>query len=202
MSLNIHKKFNTVDICGLVQKIDQRAERGIIIPERTAQLKNLIGEFDKTKQYHFISVTGGFDCVNFIDYIADNEHIKNLLIASLRIGDTEIEYLNELCNQGKIDGIDSVVSKTFERTNKKYKYFDLLKKKGINNNWNIAVVNNHSKVILFKTTDNYYVLETSANLNTNVKLEQFSLTNSFELWQFYSQFYQKILKGVEICEKL
>ena len=195
-----NKKFNTIDICGLIKKIGEIEHKRTVIETRTAELENLIGVLDKNADYHFISVTGGFDCVNFIDFIAKREHVEKMLIATLRVGDTEIKHIGELCDKGLIDSVDFVVSKTFARVDKKYKYFNFLKETAQPRNWKIAVVNNHSKVILFKTKENYYVLETSANLNTNVKLEQFSLICSKELWEFYNDFYGEIIKGSGLCE--
>lgn len=45
-----------------------------------------------------------------------------------------------------------------------------------------------------RTSENYYVLETSSNLNENPKIEQYSFENNKELYLFYYEFFEK-LKG-------
>lgn len=44
---------------------------------------------------------------------------------------------------------------------------------------------NHSKVTLMRTDCNWYVLETSSNLNENQKIEQFRFENDEHLFEFY-----------------
>lgn len=58
--------------------------------------------------------------------------------------------------------------------------------------WKYIQVNNHSKIILMRTKHNYYVLETSSNLNENPKIEQYSFENSEELYKFYYCFWDKV----------
>ena len=43
-----------------------------------------------------------------------------------------------------------------------------------------------------RTKENYYVLETSSNLNENPKIEQYSFENSKELYDFYYDFFDKL----------
>jgi hypothetical protein len=53
------------------------------------------------------------------------------------------------------------------------------------NGWRYASLKNHSKVILARTAENWFVIETSSNLNENPKIEQFSSENDAALFEFY-----------------
>lgn len=44
--------------------------------------------------------------------------------------------------------------------------------------------------------ENYYVIETSSNLNENPKLEQFSWENDKELFEWYEKLF------IELCKNL
>ena len=72
-------------------------------------------------------------------------------------------------------------------TGKKYGYFNSLENVCAANNWNIVVMNNHSKILLFDTENGKFVIETSSNLNENPNMEQFS----FEKNPDFSQNAQK-----------
>jgi hypothetical protein len=78
-----------------------------------------------------------------------------------------------------------------------YNYFDKIAQTCELNGWDVYVINNHSKIILMKTESNYYVLETSSNLNENPKIEQYSFENNKELYDFYYAFFE-ILKQSEV----
>jgi hypothetical protein len=82
---------------------------------------------------------------------------------------------------------DSIVGKS-------YRYYDDLKSVCENNNWQIIVKNNHSKILLFDTKNGKFVIETSSNLNENPNMEQFSFERNSELYEFYKHYFLSELK--------
>ena len=48
------------------------------------------------------------------------------------------------------------------------------------------------KQFRMRTKDNYYVLETSSNLNENPKIEQYSFENDEELYAYYYRFFKRL----------
>ena len=60
--------------------------------------------------------------------------------------------------------------------------------------------NNHSKIILAKTKHNFYVIETSSNLNENPKIEQFNFENSKRLYEFYLLLFKELIQNGETKE--
>ena len=63
--------------------------------------------------------------------------------------------------------------------------------------WDIYAINNHSKIILMRTRKNYYIVETSSNLNENPQLEQFSIENSKKVFDFYKSMFEEMKKWAE-----
>jgi hypothetical protein len=148
--------------------------------------------------FKLISLGGGFCSVNFIKYVANKEIIEELTASTLRIGKKQFVYLSNLCKTGKLKKatffIGSIMKEDTSTNSGKYDYytrfFEISKQYG----WESFVTNNHSKIILMRTESNYYVLETSSNLNDNPKIEQYSFENSKELYDFYYDFFQ-VLKN-------
>ena len=79
----------------------------------------------------------------------------------------------------------------------RYNYFDQVKEIFDSCGFWMSDFSNHSKVFLFKTEKNYYILETSANLNENPQIEQYILTNSKET----SRLLEIPVKSTEIHRK-
>ena len=77
---------------------------------------------------------------------------------------------------------------------KSYNYYNFVVAKCDENDWQIKSFDNHSKLILMQTDKNFYVVETSSNLNENPKMEQFSFENDKELFEWYEQLFKELLK--------
>lgn len=148
----------------------------------------------KSEVIKLVSATGGFASLSFIKYVADREKIKELTASTLRIGEKQFNYLNGLHRQGKLENarffIGSIMKS--DKRNSKYDYFTRFNQICEKNGWKVAYVRNHSKIILMRTKENYYVLETSSNLNENPQIEQFSFENDKELYDFYENFFNTI----------
>jgi len=56
---------------------------------------------------------------------------------------------------------------------------------------------NHSKIILLKGGKNYIVVEGSANFTSNPRIEQFTMFNDKELYDFHKEWMEKIVNGRE-----
>ena len=143
----------------------------------------------------FISLRGGVASLSFIAWIADREPIEELQASTLRIGPRQYEYLDRLARAGKLKSARFVLSSMQGQMDGKRgtrNYAEEFRKISDRHAWRVVVVNNHSKIILIKTAANWYVLETSSNLNDNPKIEQYSLENNEELYAFYSQFFDRL----------
>ena len=128
-----------------------------------------------------VSPRGGWSSCSYICAINQLEKISSIIITTLRVGEKELDMLE---NEG-IKNVTFILSKVQKLNNAKYQYFDDFEEKCKKNKWKYKEYNNHSKIALIKTKKNYYVLETSSNLNENPMVEQFSLTNDKELYDWY-----------------
>lgn len=154
--------------------------------------KYMEGLPDKDTVYKFVT-DGGFSSISFVKYIADRCHVSELYASSFRIGKKELLLINGLCASGAIGKCHFSVGKLMasgSKSDQKYGYYDCFKGLCDRNGWEYAMVNNHSKLLLFDTDAGKFVVETSSNLNENPKIEQFSFEQSEELYEFYKSAFE------------
>jgi hypothetical protein len=188
----------TNDVISTVIKHNRKIVKPFILQTSSKILDAELGErlpLPDIESVKVISLSGGVVSASFIKYVADKEPIAELTASTLRIGEKQFRYLYSLFRSGKIQKcrfFTSNLQKKVDSKNKKYNYYrdflNVCEKCG----WKNITVNNHSKIILMKTEQNHYVLETSSNLNENPKIEQYSFENSRELYDFYYGFFNKL----------
>lgn len=195
-------EYRQLDICGLVHKMKSKKRVMLNIGREVKQLNALIKESPKNDEvYKMLSVGGGFSSLGIIKFVAEKEIIEDMYVSTFRIGKAHFYELIKLKNQGKLLKAHFITSQTQERTDEKakykgteYNYYKFLVEKCLQFGWDLKSFDNHSKLILMKTKDNYYVVETSSNLNENPKMEQFSFENDKSFFDWYLNLFQELLK--------
>lgn len=196
-------QYNETDICGVVKKMKSKERKFFNIDRETEQLDALIKEPPKKDEcFKIISVSGGFSSIAIIKWIADREGgVDEMFVSTFRIGKKHMEVLDNLYDDEKLRTVHLFTSETQKKVDCKmvykgneYNYFDYICEICNRNGWRITCCGNHSKILLLRTKQNYYVIETSSNLNENPKMEQFSFENDKELFDFYKSIFEEIEK--------
>ena len=60
----------------------------------------------------------------------------------------------------------------------------------------IEKITSHAKVILVKTTENYYILEGSMNLSVNARIEQLTFENSEKIYNFHKEWINEVFNQI------
>lgn len=142
------------------------------------------------KNQHFRIVTkNAINTFDFIQAILVNEIINNLTIAIYRIGKKIILQLIELQKSSKIDNIVFLINDGFPKLVPDA--YNLLKSFE-SKNLIIKLENNHTKIILAETKENYYVIEGSGNLSINARIEQYCFDNNELIYNFHKNWIDKI----------
>jgi len=113
--------------------------------------------------------------VDFVDYVLSKEKTEEIIISNSAIDIKSLKRLEDLDRNIYV----KINSSLRIKKKKVAELFESSKKI----NPHIACV--HTKVILMKTENNYYVLEGSGNISTNEKIEQYSLSNHEESYNFH-----------------
>ena len=193
--------YRTVDICGLVLKMKSKTRRKFVIENEVGQLAALVGAPPKPSEaFKMLSVGGGFSSLAIIKYIADREGIEELYCSTFRIGRRHFDELAKLKARGKIGVAHFVTSQTQERTDEiaeyngtRYNYYEYMIERCRAFGWELKSFDNHSKLLLMRTRENWYTVETSSNLNENPKMEQFCWENDQTLFEWYRELFGQLL---------
>ena len=180
---------------GMLIRLPQKRQQFHIMREKHALESILTSPPTKDEIIKLVSC-GVFSAIGVIKYIADFEVIEHMDVSSFAVGAKHAETLSVLHDQGRIKTARFFVGNIMKTDgNRDGNRID--RSAALNNvcekcGWNQIVCKNHSKIILMKTAKNYYVVETSSNLNENPKFEQFSFENNKTLYEFYREFFNEL----------
>ena len=136
-----------------------------------------------------ISYAGGFSSCSVVIWIAAKTKIERMFVSTLRVGKKEIDAMKDLHESGKLDSASFVlcgISKENKSLKgKDYGYTEYFEEKCAECGFEWCYAKNHSKVILLDTSDGKFAIETSSNFNENPKVEQFCITKSDLIYNFY-----------------
>lgn len=135
------------------------------------------------------SPPGGWSSCALVLWIAGHTRIHSIRISTLRVGKKE---LIALCGIGVKDV--GIVMGDIARQNKdKYDYQTFFEQVCDHQGFKYAYYRNHSKIILMDTEIGKLSIETSSNFNENPQMEQFSIENNEEVYNFYMEIFRDLL---------
>ena len=150
----------------------------LIKPINAAIIKDFIPE---PNQSTFFLMNGNCQFVDFI-----SEFVKN-------VGEVKEIYLTTLSlNQHTFDSLDLIlpniekhilVSSYFLATDRE-NILHKMKEKNRLDKYEVGFFRNHTKLVLIRTDTDFYLFTGSANLRSSGTIEQFSIYNSKELFEF------------------
>ncbi|MDR1022886.1 MAG: hypothetical protein LBL94_06420 [Prevotellaceae bacterium] len=142
-----------------------------------------------------VFVSGSFIFGDFIEaYIVQrNAKVKRMTITTLSLSQENVDSLHNLLAGGFVDELNLIVSAWFyayQRDGVKYIY----EKLDIDNKFQLAIASIHSKIITFETLGGRkIIIHGSANLKSNNCVEQFTIEENAELYDFYNEYLLKIV---------
>lgn len=145
--------------------------------------------FEKGVSYHVIS-QGDVDSLTYLRTIVKQQKIKYMILSTWCMSVTDIEEIKSWIEKGYIEKIDFYVGEIF--TSRYAKEFVILKDLCMATGSRVALFRNHSKVMAGFGEKFDFVIESSANVNTNPRCEQTCITLDSDLALFYKEFYDGI----------
>ncbi len=146
-------------------------------------------EFEEDQVIHIIS-QGDIDSLSYLKYLLRFQNLEYLLFSTWCMAEDDILLIDEwICND-KIKNIDAYVGEIFTGTYSKE--YALLKKVINKTDGRICVFRNHSKIFAGKGEKFSFIVESSANINTNPRAENTTITISEEAFNFYKKHFDDI----------
>lgn len=150
-------------------------------------------------------VSGNFVFGDYIGAFLTTYDVKclTMTINTLSLGAENIDMLSTLMEYGYIDNLNLIVSHYFYQHNKTtlipmiYEQLD-----NDSNNFQLAVAGTHMKVVTFETQGGkHIVMHGSANLRSSANIEQFTIEENKELYDFYEECNTAILDRYKTINK-
>lgn len=200
VSSKIETKVKYITIDAIVSRVFEKKRSFYDLKKQKKQLSELLQTPpNQNETVRFLSSKDGFSSIGFISYIADLEKIEELNVSTFRIGVKQAQELVRLHTTDRLESAFFITGRIKSIQSDKYDYFTQIDEMFSKIGFKMIEVSNHSKVILMKTKNNRYVVETSSNLNENPSIEQFIFSNNDEVYDFYHQFFLEVkLNGGQI----
>ncbi|MEG2379811.1 MAG: hypothetical protein RSB77_06270 [Bacilli bacterium] len=144
----------------------------------------------KGECYHVISM-GDIDSLTYLKWVLRQQTINKLMISTWCLSLLDLEEIKRYLDLGIIKKLDFYVGEIFP--NSYSKEYELLKEIMKTNEGRVAVFRNHSKIYAGYGEKFNFVIESSANINTNPRTEQTVITIDDELVDFYFEFFDNII---------
>lgn len=180
------------------------SKTNIVEYENVEQLSQNIKIF-KNERYYCLT-DGDFIFGDFIEAFIRIRGMKvtELTISTLSLSQDNIDSLFFLMEDDFVENLNLIVSDHFfsyERNNLiEYMYNTL----DFENRFQLSVCNNKSKIILIKTEDDggrKYTIHGSANLSSSNSIEQFSIEENEELYDYNKSLLDKLADEFETIDK-
>lgn len=156
-----------------------------------AELASLLpAVFTPDESWHVIS-HGDIDSLSYLAHaIAGVTHFDLVTISTWCMARPDLEQLKSWLDAGRIDRLEMYVGEIFP--NQYGDEFELLLEMARVYGVRVVVARNHSKVMLARQGDYCLVCESSANVNTNPRIEQTAIHCSQHLLEFYLEFFREL----------
>ena len=147
-------------------------------------------EVEQGASYHVIS-NGDIDSFSYLMWILRMQKVKRLLCSTWCMARLDIEEFHRQIMLGCIGELSFYVGEIFPGSypEEYAEICEVCRDSG----GRVAVFRNHSKVMAGHGEKFSFVIESSANINTNPRTEQTVITINTELTNFYFEFYEKII---------
>lgn len=151
--------------------------------------KELPWHFEPGDVFHCIS-WGDVDSLTYFRVILKQQKIKYAAISTWCMATEDIKEIEEWLEAGIIRRVDFYCGEIFKGSySKEYELLIELEKK---HNGRVVIFRNHSKVMVIIGERFDAVIESSANVNTNPRTEQTTITIDSEVARFYKETFDGI----------
>lgn len=151
-----------------------------------------------------VVVNGSFIFGDFLEafIVRNNAKCKKLTISTLSMNQNNIDSLHALITHGYIDELNLIVSAYFYNMEIRALIPYIYRQLDIDNRLQLAVANVHTKTAQFETLGGKKIIaHGSANLRSSGSIEQFTIEENPELYDFYDEMFARILERYRTINK-
>ena len=175
------------DHCVVKRKITRHTVSRLL--SEIALEENLPFHFEKGVTYHCIS-NGDIDSLSYMRFVIRQQKINYALLSTWSMAMPDVKEINSWLEKGIIKRCGFYVGENLKYPSNYPTYkmlIDTCKKFG----GRVCLLNNHSKTAVFFGERFNVVIESSANINGNPRIEETIITMDTELALFYKKFWDE-----------
>lgn len=152
----------------------------------------LPAELPADMSWHVIS-HGDIDSLSYMRHVVKSQPLDFVLVSTWCMARPDVEEIAGWLDAGRVKKVDWYVGEIFP--NQYGDEYELVQAIVAKHGGRVCVARNHSKVMLgHHEADAYYVaIESSANVNTNPRIEQSAIHRNEDLFHFYADFYAELV---------
>ncbi|MBQ4494311.1 MAG: hypothetical protein II968_00940 [Selenomonadaceae bacterium] len=151
--------------------------------------KELPWHFEQGVSYHCISF-GDVDALTYLRVVVKQQRLKYALISSWCIASADIAEVRDWITRGYIGRVDWYVGEIFKASY--YRQYEELQDLCKTLGGRVAICRNHAKITVALGERFDCVVESSANVNTNPRIENAVITVDTDLAYWYKEFFDGI----------
>ena len=151
-----------------------------------------------------VVVNGSFIFGDFLEafIVRNNAKCKKLTISTLSLNQNNVDSLHNLITHGYIDELNLIVSAYFYNMEIRALIPYIYRQLDIDNRLQLAVANVHTKTAQLETLGGKKIIaHGSANLRSSGSIEQFTIEENAELYDFYDEMFSRILERYQTIRK-
>ena len=151
--------------------------------------KELPWHFEEGVSYHCFS-WGDVDSLTYFRCIVKQQHIKYALISTWCMASEDISEIRQWIENGYVDRVDFYIGEIFKASY--YKQYTELQALCKELGGRVCMFRNHSKIMVILGEKFDAAIESSANVNTNPRSENTTITVSRELAVWYKEIFDAV----------
>lgn len=200
--LDLISIFSSIDIEGSEEeKREEQAEKSVSvkrskerhferrIKSELALEQELPWHFEHGATYHCIS-HGDVDALTYLRAVVKQQRVRYCLLSSWCMAITDAEEIKKWLDAGYVQRVDFYLGEIFP---KQYAaVYQFIKENCLRNGGRIAIFRNHSKVMAGFGDHFDFAIASSANINTNPRCENTTITINSDIPKFYKKFFDGI----------
>jgi hypothetical protein len=140
--------------------------------------------------WHILS-SGDIDSLSYLAHLLSSIPMDHVILSTWCMAMEDVNQLAAWLDEGRIGRLDAYVGEIFpsQYTDEHEQLVALLQQHG---KGRVAVFRNHSKVYLCRSGDQAWVIESSANINTNPRTENTVITADIGLYLHHKAYFDGI----------
>ena len=184
-------KDHDIDMDDAVEAVVLKRKQNIIMRRAWGEkkLEDILGTLEDGVSYHVMS-GGDIDSLSYLKHILNQQALTYCLLSTWCMGLDDVLQIDDWIKSGKIKRLDAYVGEIFPNSYSKewLKLEEVVRESG----GRVCVFRNHAKIFSGIGDVFAFAIESSANINTNPRTDNTTITLSLDLYKFYKDFYDGI----------